>query len=315
MNTFCTIITPAYLPLAKTLYKSLENQATGTSLHVLVISSDHTESGNEHFIVHNTGELAGSPFFENIQNKYGHTNPDHFRWALKPVFIAYLLNAGFDKVIFVDPDIYFVGDFDFILDALDHNDILLTPHWANLDPNENEDSLLAVMKGGLFNAGFIAANRSGIDAMTWWAGLCHYKMGKDTGLGLYDDQKYLDMLPVQFEKTAIIRHRGMNLAGWNIDNSKRQLVNGKLKINGIYDPVFIHFAKDTIVNILNRNDALLKPYLDEYIATLRDENFDLLGNLEIVEEGKFSSPAYSLKHRFRIRTRLKRFFFKLAEKL
>ncbi|MBL0131793.1 MAG: hypothetical protein IPP43_12305 [Chitinophagaceae bacterium] len=171
------------------------------------------------------------------------------------------------------------------------------------------------MRGELFNAGFIGANKSGEAAINWWAGMCHYKIENRKELGLYDDQKYLDILPVQFEAVHIIKHPGCNLASWNLDTSKREMIDGKLLINKIYEPVFIHFAKDTITNILNRNDELLKPYLDEYIKALQHENFDLMKNLEELNSAKFDSHMYSIKHKLRIRTRLKRFLFRLAEKL
>jgi len=193
--------------------------------------------------------------------------------------------------------------------------VLLTPHWANIDPTENEDSLLAVLKGGLYNAGFVGVNKKGAKAMAWWAGLCHYKTEDLTGLGLFVDQKYLDILPVQFDNVQVIKHRGCNLASWNIDTSKREWLHGKLMINKIDEPVFIHFAKDTIVNIINKNDALLQPYLDEYIAALKEENFELLDKLGDFNPAKYQSAAYTIKYKLQVRTRLKRFFFKLAEKL
>ena len=196
-----------------------------------------------------------------------------------------------------------------------YSSVLLTPHWNNINPLEFEDGLFSIMRNGMFNAGFIGAAKNGIPAMKWWAGMCHYKMDRQVELGIYDDQKYLDLLPVEFPGSGILRHQGCNLASWNIDTCKREIINGKLMINKIYEPVFIHFAKDTITNILNRNDELLKPYLDEYIQALQNENFDLLKNLDNLDHAKFNSSLYSIKHKLRLRTRLKRFLFRLAEKL
>ncbi len=314
MKTVCTIITANYLPLAKVLHASLQRQNPGTSLQVLVVD-DHNFVSVDTFVIHSIDSLADSAYFTGIQKKYGHTNTDYFRWALKPVFIGYLLEKGFDKVLFADPDLYFVGDFEFLFIELDKSNILLTPHWANIDPSENEDSLLAVLKGGLYNAGFIGANKNGAGAMAWWAGLCHYKTEDLKDLGLFVDQKYLDILPVQFDKVQVIKHRGCNLASWNIDTSEREMISGVLLINKIYEPVFIHFAKDTIVNIINRNDALLRPYLDAYIAALQNEKFDLLKTLPDFDPEMYNSSLYTIKHKLRFRTRLKRFFFKSAEKL
>jgi hypothetical protein len=314
MNTFCTIITASHFPLAKVLQASLQKQAPGSSLQVLVVDENNFISENG-LVIHSVHALADSSYFKGIEKKYGHNNIDYYRWALKPVFIGYLLEKGFDKVIFTDPDLYFVNDFTFLFAELDTHSVLLTPHWAILDPTVNEDSLLAVLKGGLYNAGFIGVQKNGAAAMDWWAGLCHYKTEDQKDLGLFVDQKYLDLLPVQFEGVKIVKHQGCNLASWNIDSCKREMMGGKLMINKVYEPVFIHFARDTIVNILNRNDGLLRPYLDEYIKNLQEEGFDLLKNLDLPDHSKFDSPLYSIKHRLSLRTRFKRFLFRLAEKL
>ena len=231
------------------------------------------------------------------------------------MFIGYLLEKGFTKVIFADSDLYFVSNFDFLFDELEKKNVLLTPHWRNTDPVKNEDGLLAILKDGLYNAGFIGANEKAKEAMAWWAGVCHYKTEDRKDLGLFVDQKYLDILPLQFENVQTIQHRGCNLAAWNIDTCKREMIDGELYINKKFEPVFIHFAKDTIVNILNRNDALLKPYLDEYINALKSENFDLLKNLDGLDPVKLNSSMYSIKHKLRLRTRIKRFLFRVAEKL
>ncbi len=262
-----------------------------------------------------TADLMNAEFFSAIEKKYAASDKDLFRWALKPVLIGYLISNGYSKVIFLDPDVYFVNTPDPIWELLDKYQVLLTPHWPDPDILNNPESTLAVMKGGLYNAGFIAASDKSLQAMRWWAGMCHFKMDNNKDLGLFVDQKYLDLLPVVFENIYILKHRGYNLASWNIQSSKRELVNGRLLINSEFEPVFIHFAKDTIVNILNRNDALLKPYLDEYMKQLAEYGFDLLKNLDIRSANKFDSGFYRLKHAIRMRTRIKRFLFRLAEKL
>lgn len=313
MRTFCTIITSSHLPLAKTLSESLRKFFPAYSFQVLVTDQTNPPAINGLSFIP-LSELSASAFFTEIEKKYAHTNADQFRWALKPVLIGHLLNKGFSKVVFTDPDTYFVGAAD-IDGLLDQHAVLLTPHWADTDIVTNPDSVISVMKGGLFNAGFIAVSQKGLPAMQWWAGMCHYKMDKREDLGVYDDQKYLDLLPAQFEGVHILKHQGLNLASWNIQTCKREIVDGRLMINKKFEPVFIHFAKDTITNILNRNDLLLKPYLDEYVQLLSKNGFDLLKNLEALPSSRYESVAYKIKHKFRLRTRIKRFFYKLAEKL
>ncbi|MGQ0737756.1 MAG: hypothetical protein ACT4OJ_01735 [Bacteroidota bacterium] len=314
MITICTIITADYLPVARVLCASIQKNNPGTGLHVLVIG-EHNFSSEQYFTLISLNQLREAEFYKEIEKKYAHTNPDVFRWALKPVLVGYLLQQGYEKVIFADPDLYFVNKFDFLFDLLDSYAVLLTPHWADLDIISSEDSVMSVLRNGLFNAGFVAASQKGLPAIHWWAGMCHYKTEKRSDLGIYDDQKYLDMLPVQFENVHILKHQGCNLASWNIQTCKREMVEGKLLINRQFEPVFIHFAKDTIINILNRNDVLLRPYLDEYISALAENGFNLLKNLDNFSPGKYDTVTYRLKHKLRLRTRLKRFLFKLAEKI
>lgn len=314
MQTFCTITTAAYFPVARALYSSLQQQDPGSMLHVLIVDGNSFSSENNLRLL-SLNDISGTNLFKNIETKYAHASMDSFRWALKPLLVGYLLENNYEKVIFTDPDQYFTGRFDFLFDLLDKHGLLLTPHWPDPDVSTNPDSVLSVMKGGLFNAGFVGASRKGLPAINWWAALCYYKMEKRPDLGVYDDQKYLDLLPVEFENVHILRHQGCNLASWNIQACKREIINHQLRINRIFEPVFIHFANNTIRNILNRNDALLKPYLDEYIAKLKEQGYDLLKNINEHFPSGYNTLFYKTKHRLRLRTRLKRFLYRLAEKL
>ena len=318
MNTFCTIINRQYLPFASVLYQSLAKTEPGVQLQVLITDLEHSNqlpSPSPNVIYYSQADILDSPVAKNIYQKYAATNADVLRWALKPVFICHLLQSTFEKVIFVDPDMYFVNRHHFLFDSLNEHAVLLSPHWGSIDPLKNEDGLYSVLRNGLYSGGFVAASRKGIMAMEWWAGVCHYKMDRRPELGLYDDQKYLDIIPLIENTTGIIRHKGCNLASINIDSCKREIVDNKLLIDKEFEPVFIHFTKDTVINIINRNDQLLKPFLDKYIMELRAENFDLPGQLDKIDSATFSSAMYAIKHKARLRTRIKRFFFKLAEKI
>lgn len=314
MHTFCSIITADYLPFAKTVLASLKKYDAAATMHVLVINGD-TANEDKSLIITMLPELTNHTLFQQLEKKYAHTNPDHLRWALKPVYMYYLLEKGFDRVIFTDPDLFFTGDYHFLLNELDKQGILLSPHHTVADPMQDEENFLMSFRIGLFNAGFIAASANGKPALQWWAMACAYNIKQDTAAGLYDDQKYLDMMPVLFDNTSIIRHPGCNLGSWNMQTCKRSLSGGKLVINERYEPVFIHFNRETITQVLNRNDALLRPALDEYIQLLSGIGFDLIKNLDSLPLHKYDSALYSFKHKLRLRTRLKRFLYRLAEKL
>lgn len=314
MKTFCTIITSDYLPFANVLFCSLQKHTSEINLQVLIVD-DNNFSSSGGITVHRMNEVIRSAIGRNIVKKYTHSSSDHFRWAMKPVFISYLLQNGFDKVIYLDPDIYFVNSFDFLFKQLDQSSIILTPHWSNIEPAANETGLLQVLQDGLFNAGFVGSNKNGLDALRWWAEACHFKTEKNVQHGLYVDQKYLDILPVYFDNVEILKHRGCNLASWNVTTCKREIINGKLTINGEFEPVFIHFAKETIANIINHNDPHLRPYLEEYAGLLKQQNFNLEERFDWLDFSKMNSKTVQLKHKLRLRTRLKRFLYNLSQKI
>lgn len=314
MQTFCTIITADYLPFAKVLFASLKKINKSSSLQVLVINNIELLS-TDSFNIHHLKDLSEQNLFKEIEKKYAHTNDDHFRWALKPIFITYLLKKGFEKVIFLDPDVFFVGKYDFLFDHLNHSSVLLTPHWSNIEAEDLENSLIYLMRNGLFNAGFVGVSQKGIPAMQWWAEACHFKIDRQKELGIFVDQKYLDILPIEFPETVILQHRGCNIACWNMNSNKRTLVNGKLLINNMYDPIFLHLTKDTIRHILNGNDYKLKPFLTEYENLFKSQGIDLQSYLPNVDlKSRFTLFNY-LKRKSLLRTKLKKILLRLSQKI
>ncbi|MCB9205105.1 MAG: hypothetical protein H6603_09045 [Flavobacteriales bacterium] len=193
---------------------------------------------------------------------------NHLRWSLKPVMISSLLE-DYEKVIYLDNDTFFFNDPSFLFDELDKHDILLTPHNYPRDPKKNQNWLEANFKVGLYNAGFIAVNRSAKHIMDWWADCCLYRCEKSLLRGLFDDQKYLDLVPIMHPNTKVLEHKGCNIAGWNNEVCKRvEQPDGSVLIDNKWPIVFIHFNGFTNRAIVNGDDPLLKPYFDEYLKAL-----------------------------------------------
>src|SRR5262245_4946108 len=109
MNTFCTIITADYYPKAFALYKSLVQFDTSVQMQVLIADNKTvtvlTVAPGIKLITAN--ELSGYSLVNDLYKKYGHSDMDAFRWSLKPVFISYLLENGFEKVLYSDCDMFF----------------------------------------------------------------------------------------------------------------------------------------------------------------------------------------------------------------
>jgi hypothetical protein len=269
----CTVITPDHLPWALTLARSLHRHGT-LELAVLVVDGLRKLDLSAARRV-----LGGRPPYIQL---YGladlwHEKPvratalrhansaDRLRWSLKSAFSLHLL-AQAEKVLFLDCDVHFYGDYQFILDRLEQTAILLTPHWRRIWPPAAGPSgeLLAQFTDGLFNAGFVGTRRGAEEFLRWWNTVCNWRCDNAPAEGLYADQRYLDLVPVVFaDRAAVLEHRGCNVAIWNRVENRRETIGGEVRINGRWPIVFIHVTK-YLLQVCERFDPALAPYVAQF---------------------------------------------------
>jgi lipopolysaccharide biosynthesis glycosyltransferase len=202
------------------------------------------------------------------------------------VLLKYLIKElNYQKALYLDCDLFFYNSFDFLFEKLNDSRAILTPHWRSTDPNMDSINFQDLLQDGLYNGGFIGVNKEAIEILDWWAMVCEYSCVKQKEKGYFDDQGYLNILPVKFDAVEIIKHRGCNLASWNQLECKRTLnEKGEVLINNNYPVVFIHFTDGTIKAILNGEDSLLKPHLEKYSLTVSKYNpaFDLIAKYNLL---------------------------------
>jgi lipopolysaccharide biosynthesis glycosyltransferase len=314
LTTFCTIITPPFLAFAKTLFHSLRSFNPSIRL-VVFITEETSDSIIEGVKVLTPSMIKDASSFAALKKKYPNVLSDSYRWAMKPLLIKHLLESGYDKVIYTDPDIYFVSDYHFLEEQLNTASVLLSPHFNSIEMEELDNTMPAIFRGGLFNAGFVGASKNGLAAISWWLDACIHKIDCTKDSGYYDDQKYLDLLVVEFDNIEIIKHRGCNLACWNIKGSNRSLENGHLLINKKYIPVFIHFTKNTVEHILNGYDGHLNFYLQAYFDLLNKHGFNPHSFYPDHTKVNQLSLLKKIKHLTLIRTRCRNFLSYLAKKI
>ena len=271
--TFCTIITADYIHYALSLYESLSRFGDTQKFSILIadknISFNHLQTTFPLIEICYPENICEDKYSLEILRKYKNDYKDAFRWSMKSVFIKYLLERGDEQVFFLDPDLYFYDYFDFLIQELEGHSILLTPHWRACDPYEDPSNFAVLQTSGLFNAGFVGATQKAIPALEWWSKVCAYKCIKAPDKGFFDDQAYLDLMPIYFEKVKILRHQGCNVANWNQIECKRTITeDGEVLINNQWKIIFIHFTLSTINGIRSGQDNLLMSCLEEYEAAL-----------------------------------------------
>jgi len=269
MNHFCTITTYDHLYKVFALRDSLLQYDNNTILHVLMTDGDAASVTSGHIKMYAVADISSQPIVEKIAAKYSRQK-DRLRWSLKPPFLRFLLSKPeISKAIYLDNDLFFYHNYSFLFDELNDHAFLLTPHYYDRSPTKDQNWLEANFRAGLFNAGFIAVNKNAVNTLQWWAECCLYRCKKSAFRGTFDDQKYLDLIPVMREDASILRHQGCNVAEWNRFLCLRSEVNGEVFINGIWPIVFIHFNYTTIREIIDGKEPLLVRYFKTYLQTLQ----------------------------------------------
>ena len=187
--------------------------------------------------------------------------------AVKGAAMLHLMDAGYDVVIYLDPDIAVFQPLNPVMAALDQAAIVLTPHQAS--PNRNywvmRDNELASMRLGVFNLGFIAvcSDGAGRRFAEWWAAQLERACYDDAETGLFTDQRYIDLVPALFDGVAILRDPGCNLASWNLSTRHVAIgLDGDITVNGA--PLrFMHFTKINSVG-----DIMIERYAGDSIEVL-----------------------------------------------
>jgi hypothetical protein len=121
-------------------------------------------------------------------------------------------------------------------------------------------------------------------------------------------------LPVLFENVGIVQHYGCNIAFWNQHECKRVVSDGKVLINGEFPIIFIHFTNKYIPEILNGNDPHIYPYYLEFKKTFESSGAKLGQFIPGMPEYKSPGIISRIKRKLLIRTRIKRFFYRLSQK-
>jgi len=155
--------------------------------------------------------------------------------------------TGSDKIFYFDPDIAIFSSLDPLVESLDDESILLTPH--QLEPDTTHSAILdnevCSLRYGTYNLGFIGVrtDREGLRFANWWSDRLSRYCYDDPSIGIFVDQKWCELVPAFFDRVKIVRDPGCNVASWNLSTRKLAIgANGDVLVNG--SPLrFFHFTK------------------------------------------------------------------------
>jgi glycosyltransferase involved in cell wall biosynthesis len=164
--------------------------------------------------------------------------------AVKPWLLRHLLDAG-DPVAYFDPDICFYGSVD-ELDALAReHQIVLIPHITRPLPGDGQtpDDVF-VLAAGAYNLGFIAVGpgEASDGLLDWWSARLRFDCLNDVENGYFVDQRWFDLVPGLFPRTAVVRDPGMNVAYWNLHERDVRIDAAGRRVVGDAPLRFFHFS-------------------------------------------------------------------------
>lgn len=236
-------------------------------------------------------ESLAIPGFSEMAGRYGIIE---LNTAVKPFYIDYLYrrDAGVQKVVYLDPDIYVTGSLQAVERKLDEYSIIVTPH--RCIHNDTEEQIVherAMIRNGIYNLGFLATSRTSetMAFLKWWQArlrtLCYLRLEE----GLFVDQYWVTLASVYFDGMHVERNLGYNMCYWNRVERSLSQQDGRYLVNGEHELIFYHFSSYSPlkpellatrgrVMLADRPD--LKPLFDEYRSKLLANRYVELSSKE-----------------------------------
>ena len=237
---FFTIVSNNYRHFARTLVRSVRQHSPDIDAIVVICDDPPPVADPRDDYREISIRELGLPKFDRFVFQYTILE---LNTAIKPWAIRALFDRGYERVVYLDPDIKLYGSIDAILARLDRADIVLTPHLTGPLDDGKHPSELAILQSGSYNLGFIALRRSeeSMRFVTWWQDKLMRDCVVDIPRGLFTDQKWIDLVPGMYRGVAIERDPGWNVAYWNLNHRHVVQSDGTFSVNG-RPLLFFHYS-------------------------------------------------------------------------
>jgi hypothetical protein len=151
-----------------------------------------------------------------------------------PLFV-FRQDPTIQTLTYLDADVFFFADPQPVFDEIADSAIAIIPHRFPAANRHYE-------RYGIFNVGWLTFRRSDVAlaCLTWWRLRCIEWCYDRDDPTRFADQKYLDDWPTRFESVHVVRHKGANVASWNLANYHVTTRDGRVFVDD--EPlVFFHF--------------------------------------------------------------------------
>ena len=244
-NSAFTIVAKNYIGLAKILRESFLRHNPQEDFFIFV--ADEFD-GQDDVIVSKKVLSISRDKWQEMSFKYDITE---FCTSIKPFCLDYLFREKeYEKVIYLDPDIYLFGSFESIYNQLGSHSFYLIPHLVL--PDDSYDGDRVYLQSGIYNLGFIGMRKSenSLSFISWWKNKLLDNCFDDLMSYTFTDQKWANYIPSFYPQDVYIStHLGMNVAPWNFHERSFELDNESIYVksrkglSNSKDPLaFVHYS-------------------------------------------------------------------------
>jgi hypothetical protein len=216
-HSYCTYLDQHYLTRGLSLYRSLTRHAQPFQLWVLCFDQPSYNALCRLRLPHLIA--VSHDQFEKDDPALVATKTDRSRieyyFTCTPSWPLFVLKHSpqTQLVTYVDADLFLFADPAPVFAELGDASVAIIEH--RFAPHLMESAVC-----GVYNVGWLSfrRDRAGLECLNWWRQRCIewcYDRRED---GRYADQKYLDEFPGLFANVKVLRHKGANLAPWNVCN-------------------------------------------------------------------------------------------------
>lgn len=262
MYHFCTYFDHRYLPRGLALHESLSRHCPTFRLWILCLD-DISHSVLQRMELPSVSlidlrELEGKD--AGLLHAKGNRTPIDYYFTLTPCLPLHILRecSEVDLITYLDADLFFFSDPAPLLSEMQSRSIGVIPH-------RFPETLIHLEVFGKFNVGWVSFRRDaqGIACLEWWRMKCLEWCHDRIEDGRFADQKYLDEWPDLFDRLVTLKHKGANLAPWNVGNYTLTGSGNEILVDR--DPlIFYHFHLLQTIH-----PWLYYPTLDSYQTKLR----------------------------------------------
>lgn len=238
----CAIAAGNYLPRALTLFRSLRAHQPTSQLTVLVLdgSADHLPPVDGLSIITPGALPIDGEEFLDLAAIY---DVVELATAMKPLLLETMVREH-GSVAYLDPDMYVVSPLEELATELDASGgVLLTPHFLHpIEPDSERITEVHCLTVGYFNLGFCATNRSALPFLHWWWGHLRNECLDYPLLGLFVDQKWVDVGSRLFPSSTL-GHPGYNIGPWNVHERRLEGPASAPRLAATQQPArLLHFS-------------------------------------------------------------------------